>query len=158
MTREEYPLRAALELRERELDAAKAALAAARHAEVAQEALLEAAEGNVRSHAALIMSTRAAQKHRGPARAAELGREMDYDLRLRTVRAELATAAETQREHLAEAKKQVATRMNELARARADHEAVLKHQARWRAEQATIAERRAEAEDDDQNSVRFGRK
>lgn len=155
MTGDEYPLKAALELRERELDSAKAALAVARRAEADQEALLLAAEDKVRSHEALIVSTRAAQKDRGLARADELQRDMDYDVRLRTQRAELAAEAASQRERLGEATRLVATRMNELAAARAEHEAVLKHKARWEAEQATIAERRAEAEEDDQNSVRF---
>lgn len=157
MTGEEYPLKAALELRGRELDSAKAALAEARRAEAEQEAQLSAAEARSDAHEALIAETRATQKHRGPARADELQRDMDYDMRLRTRRAELADDAESQRALLAEASRRVATRMSELAKARADSEAVHKHKERWEEERATIAGRRAEAEEDDQNSVRFGR-
>lgn len=155
--REEYPLKAALELRERELSSAKASLANARRSEAEAETLLRAAEDRARAHESLIASTRAAQKNRGPARADELQRDMDYDVRLRSRRGELVAETETQRGKLADATKLVATRMNELAMARAENEAVLKHKARWEAEQTTIAERRAEAEEDDQNSVRFGR-
>lgn len=158
MTREEYPLKAALELRERELDFAKAALGAARRAEAEQEAQVSAAKERIQSHDALITETRAAQKHRGMARADELQRDMDYDVRLRSRRGELADEAEAQRALLAEANRLVATRMSELASARAENEAVLKHKERWEAERATIAGRRAEAEEDDQNSVRFGKK
>ncbi|MFT5358347.1 MAG: hypothetical protein ACI9KE_005585 [Polyangiales bacterium] len=157
MTREEYPLKAALELRERELDLAKAALAEARRAEAEQEAQVRAAQEQTQTHESLIVETRAAQKHRGVARADELLRDMDYDVRLRSRRGELAGAADAQRALLAKANGLVATRMSDLAKARAENEAVLKHQERWEAERATIAGRRAEAEEDDQNSVRFGK-
>lgn len=156
--REEYPLKAALELRGRELDSAKGALAEARQTEAAREATLRAAQARCDAHEALIAETRAAQKTRGPARAHELQRDMDYDARLRSRRTELAGEAESERAHLAKACAHVATRMSELATARAENEAVLKHRERWEAEQATIAGRRAEAEEDDQNSVRFGAK
>lgn len=154
--REEYPLKAALELRGRELDSAKGALAGARHTETAQEAKLIAAQARCDAHEALIAETRAAQKSRGPARADELQRDMDYDARLRSRRRELAGEAESERGRLSAARAHVATRMSELTKARAENEAVLKHKERWQAERATIAERRAEAEEDDQNSVRFG--
>lgn len=158
MTREEYPLKAALELRERELDAAKAALAMARRAETEQESAVQSALEQCRLHDELITKTRADQKSRGIARADELQRDMDYDTRLRSLRTELAEALHSQRERLAQANTLVATRMGELAKARADNEAVLKHRERWESERATIAERRAEAEEDDQNSIRFTNK
>lgn len=156
--REEYPLKAALELRGRELDSAKGALAEARQEEAAQEAQLSAAEARCDAHEALIGETHAAQKHRGPTRADELQRDMDYDARLRSRRSELASEAESVRALLSEARAKVVARMSELAKARAENEAVLKHKERWEAERATIAGRRAEAEEDDQNSVRFGTK
>lgn len=153
--REEYPLKAALELRRRELDRAKGALGEARQAESAQEAKLTAAQARCDAHEALIAETRAAQKHRGLARADELQRDMDYDTRLRGRRSELAGEAASEQAFLSQARAHVATRMSELAKARAENEAVLKHKERWEAERATIAGRRAEAEEDDQNSVRF---
>lgn len=157
-TREEYPLKAALELRERELDAAKAALALARRGESEKEAGVKAAESRQGAHEEVIAKARDAQRRRGVARADELQRDMDYDLRLRSKRAELAEELSQAFAQLHEAQALVQKRMDELAKARAENEAVLKHKERWEEERATVAGRRAEAEEDDQNSIRFGRK
>lgn len=147
-----YPLEAARTLRAEELEAAKRALATAIERVSEAEAVLERARARRDEHA---RATREAElKVTGPGvRSADaLLQGQAYLKRLRTEAEALAEKVSAAEDALRTARDGVERAREALAEARAQAEAVERHHAKWLAEKARKAERKAEDEADDLSS------
>ncbi|MCB9612848.1 MAG: hypothetical protein H6722_10395 [Sandaracinus sp.] len=155
---ERYPLEAARELRERAVDEAGEALAAAvrAHAEASQAhsracAKLEAHEVETRAFVE-------AERQAGPRRIEDFQHAQAYLTRRRTEREAHVAAIARAADEVTARERDVVTARDALATAKAEAQAVEKHHERWQDERRKRAEARAEDEVEDLVSARHGRK
>ena len=147
-----YPLEAARTLRQEELEAAKRALGAAIERVSEAEAVLERARARREEHA---RSSREAELKVTGSEVRSADAMLQGQAYLRRLRAEaeaLAEKLEAARGALSDAEAGADRAREALADARAQAEAVERHHAKWLAEKARQAERRAEDEADDRSS------
>lgn len=150
-----YPLQAALELREREVDEEKRALADRNAALSAAEAQLLLEQEKAQKAELALHEHRTAPLEQGI--AADFLWKQNFERRLRSefevARAVVGEAEGLVRQRRGELEQQRAR----LATARAELKAVEKHRERWELEEKKAAEKRAEEQADDLSASRFGR-
>lgn len=151
MGQERYPLQAARTLRERELDEAREELARATRAVEDADEAVRSAQLRVDAHRRQTVEVRRREAERDAAgrSAAEMLGARDYLKRRRTEEDDLRGQVDDARTAAAEARRTMERARVALADARAAREAVERHHGKWQADRAKVAERRAEAEQDD---------
>ncbi len=152
-----YPLQAARDLREREVEDAQGVLAQAVELEHVAGQALEETQRKLQSHDEESAETRE-REARVQVRSAHAMQQGQAFLRRRRIerdalREEVACA----QTHLAEARTSVESARVALAQTRAEAKAVEKHYERWKVEQRKKADKRDEEEAEDLVSSRHGR-
>lgn len=146
MTKEPYPLAAARELRDRAVDDAAAALAEAIAKHEDAHAVLAGAERTLESHDAEDREFEARERARGASSAAVLQQVQAFRRMRAQARVQLSEAVTTARVLVDQREAQVSEARESLAAARAEAEAVARHEERWRDEKRRTAERKEELE------------
>lgn len=145
-----YPLASLRKLRDAEVDARLAALANATQRE---ERCARDLDGLVQQRDAHVAETARVERDEGDPRGAisvdALARLGEWRRRRRAEAEALAAALERARAALDGARTETAAARDAVAHARAEVEALARHEARWRAEAGRHAERRTEAEVED---------
>ncbi len=144
--KERYPLAAARELRDRAVDEAAAALAecVAKHDEAA--ATLARAEQSLAAHEGEDRDFEERERDRGASTASVLQQIQHYREMRATARVHLREAVTTARLVVEQRRGQVSEARDALATARAEAEAVARHEERWRDEKRRAAEKKEELE------------
>ena len=146
----EYPLAAALLLRDQAVDDAKVALASCLDASSAAKRAVDTAVEAVEAHRKCEQQWREGEHRRSGARlAADFQHVQRYSQRLAAERERLQEEVVAKRTTLMEAEQAERVAREALAQARAEAKAVAEHHQRWQATKRREAERRAEAESED---------
>ncbi len=144
-----YPLEPLLEHRERLVEDAEAALAravSAREAAERAEAAAVAARDVAVAHASQVRAAEAARVERGEARAADLAQAGDWERAEAARMVELGRRVEDARTQLRGAREAEARARTDLAAKKADHDVVVKDQAKFTDARRRAAESREEEE------------
>ncbi|MBO6940168.1 MAG: hypothetical protein JJ863_34670 [Deltaproteobacteria bacterium] len=153
-----YPLQAARELRDRAVDDAAAALAEVVRVHEEASATLAKAEAVLATHDGEAKAFEAREAERGPSSAAVFQQVQHYREARALAREQLRGAVEAARLVVAQRAAAVTEARDALATARAEAEAVGRHEERWRDEQKRAAEKKEELEAEDAVQARWREK